>query len=105
MDVVSDYRKTRLRPHDGYTVKMVTWRISAPPIKGMNMHIKERLNQTRRDFKALFECEFCGHTMVEWGYDDRHFHENVIPAMECPECGKANGKQTSTIIVPEGIEL
>lgn len=39
------------------------------------------------------------------GYDDRHFHENVIPAMECPECGKANGKQTSTIIVPEGIEL
>lgn len=39
------------------------------------------------------------------GYDDRHFHENVIPAMECPECGKANGKKTSTIIVPEGIEL
>lgn len=22
------------------------------------------------------------------GYDDRNFHENVIPSMACPSCGK-----------------
>lgn len=52
------------------------------------MRIKEITYQNRRDFKAIFECEHCGATSKEWGYDDRNFHENVIPNMVCKQCGK-----------------
>lgn len=52
------------------------------------MRIKEITSQTRRDFKAIYECEHCGNTKTSSGYDDRNFHENVIPAMICKKCGK-----------------
>lgn len=52
------------------------------------MKIKEILYQHRRDFTAIYECESCGHTHEGWGYDDANFHNNVIPSMVCPECGK-----------------
>jgi len=52
------------------------------------MKIKEITYQHRRDFKAIFECEHCGYTFEEWGYDDNNFHHNVIPNWECPKCGK-----------------
>lgn len=53
------------------------------------MKIKEIIRQHRRDFYAIYECEHCGHeTDKKAGYDDRNFHENVIPKMKCPECGK-----------------
>lgn len=53
------------------------------------MKIKEITYQSRRDFKAIYECEHCGHvTKEQWGYDDANFHQNVIPDMECPECGR-----------------
>jgi len=52
------------------------------------MRIKEILRQDRRDFVAIYECEHCGHTCTSQGYDDTHFHVNVVPAMLCPECGK-----------------
>ena len=52
------------------------------------MKIKEIVSQNRRDFKAIYECESCGEvTAPSYGYDDRNFHENVIPAMRCPKCG------------------
>lgn len=69
------------------------------------MKIAKYTYRSRRDFKALFECEACNHTTEEWGYDDPNFHENVIPKMICKECGTASGKQTSTNTIPEGIVL
>ena len=56
------------------------------------MRIKEILHQYRRDFKAIYECEHCGHTYEGNGYDDANFHNNVIPDMECPKCGKKSPK-------------
>lgn len=56
------------------------------------MKIREILNQHRRDFWATYECVHCGHvTPKRPGYDDANFHQNVIPKMECPECGKTAG--------------
>jgi rubrerythrin len=52
------------------------------------MRIKEILDQHRRDFHAIYECEHCGHTCEAQGYDDAHFHRNVVPEMVCPICGK-----------------
>lgn len=56
------------------------------------MKIKKIVSQHRRDFYAIYECEHCGHeTKESSGYDDSHFHQNVIPAMVCPACGKTAG--------------
>ena len=52
------------------------------------MKIKEIIVQDRRDFQAIYECQHCGYEHIAGGYDDRNFHENVIPGMECPKCGK-----------------
>lgn len=52
------------------------------------MKIKSIEHQTRRDFYAIYECEHCGYEDRGSGYDDANFHQNVIPAMKCPECGK-----------------
>ena len=58
--------------------------------RGIIMKIKERIMQHRRDFRAIYECEGCGYTTKEQsGYDDRNFHDNVIPEMICPKCGKS----------------
>ena len=52
------------------------------------MKIKEILSQSRRDFRAIYICEHCGHEYEDDGYDDSNFHVNVIPKMKCPKCGK-----------------
>ena len=52
------------------------------------MHIKKILNQHRRDFRAVYECEHCAHEHEGLGYDDTYFHQSVIPKKRCPECGK-----------------
>ena len=52
------------------------------------MIIKKIISQNRRDFYAIYECEHCGHTHEGSGYDDDNFHQNVIPKMKCPACGK-----------------
>lgn len=52
------------------------------------MRIKEITSQSRRDFRAVYECEHCGATKNGHGYDDDNFHRNVIPAMTCAKCGK-----------------
>lgn len=70
------------------------------------MQIKQRISQHRRDFWAIYVCEHCGNeTEKQSGYDDAYFHQNVIPAMVCTECGKKSGKTTSQPIVPEGVTL
>ena len=54
------------------------------------MKIKNITSQNRRDFWAIYECEGCGYETVEKsGYDDRNFHDNVIPNMVCEHCGKS----------------
>ena len=54
------------------------------------MRIKKILSQNRRDFTAIYICEHCGAEHTASGYDDRHFHQAVIPKMVCKvkECGK-----------------
>lgn len=54
------------------------------------MKIKEITHQHRRDFYAIYECEDCEYvTNEKSGYDDRNFHDNVIPRMPCENCGKS----------------
>lgn len=54
------------------------------------MKINTFISQYRRDFRADYECENCGHIEKnQYGYDDRHFHDNVIPNMKCKVCGKS----------------
>ncbi len=55
------------------------------------MKIQKIKSQHRRDFTAIYECEHCGHTHESSGYDDAHFHQNVIPKMKCKECGNTSG--------------
>lgn len=69
------------------------------------MQIKTIVSTDRRDFTAIYECESCGHTKRGYGYDDANFHENVIPAMTCDECGKSSDVQTSVATIPAGIVL
>jgi len=53
------------------------------------MKIKRINAQYRRDFRADYECEHCGYIKKNgYGYDDVNFHQNVIPKMQCPVCGK-----------------
>ncbi len=56
------------------------------------MKIKEITSQNRRDFHAIYVCEHCGNQRSGTGYDDENFHKNVIPKMECKECGKSADK-------------
>ena len=56
------------------------------------MKIVKITSQTRRDFEAVYECEHCGEMETGYGYDDDNFHRNVIPKMECKECGKTAPK-------------
>jgi len=68
-------------------------------------------SRNRRDFWADFECEFCKYVEKDTsGYDDRYFHDNVIPEMDCKECGKSTNSEGGTpdktaTLYPEGIQL
>lgn len=61
------------------------------------MKIKEITWQNRRDFSAIYECEFCGHNRKGTGYDDRYFHDNVIPNMKCGKCGKSTKSENEVV--------
>ena len=71
------------------------------------MKIKKKLSQCRRDFRAIYECEHCGHELESSGYDDHHFHHNVIPDWECPKCGKKAGEDYVPMktVYPEGYQV
>lgn len=56
------------------------------------MKIKTIVSQHRRDFHAIYKCEHCGHESKSSGYDDRNFHENVIPNMVCSGCNLKAGE-------------
>ena len=57
------------------------------------MKIKEIKSQHRRDFTAVYECQFCGHIYEGSGYDDTYFHQTVVPGMKCKECGKSSNSE------------
>ena len=53
------------------------------------MKITKITRQYRRDFWADIECEGCGGKDEIRGYDDRNYHDNVMPKMRCKKCGKS----------------
>jgi len=69
------------------------------------VRIERKIDQHRRDFTALYVCEHCGAEKTDRGYDDRYFHETVIPSMACDACGKTAAGPSSTPTVPEGVVL
>jgi len=71
------------------------------------MKIKEIISQNRRDFKAIYICEHCNHEEEKRGYDDLHFHTEVIPEMECEKCGKKADEDyiPLTTKYPEGYQV
>lgn len=74
------------------------------------MRIKEKINQYRRDFTAIYECQFCGYEEKDEGYDDSYFHQEVVPKKECKKCGKSTiseGQITEIVKTkyPEGFQV
>ena len=70
------------------------------------MRIIKTYNWSRRDFTFDSECEHCGHTETDQsGYDDRHFHDHVMPSRQCSECGKTSpeGSEPRATRYPEGM--
>lgn len=53
------------------------------------MNIKEIVSQHGNDFSAIMVCEHCGTAgLMRGGYHDAHFHNNVIPNINCPTCDR-----------------
>jgi len=75
------------------------------------MKIIKILSQSRRDFVAMMHCEFCEQKCINnEGYDDRYYHDNVIPDMKCEKCGKSTNSEGGKIDhtptkYPEGEQL
>lgn len=70
------------------------------------MKIKKIIWQNRRDFRAIFICQYCNHEKEMDGYDDRNFHDNVIPIFICGACGKRGGEYTPMDTkYPEGYQV
>lgn len=75
------------------------------------MFIRQIKHQYRRDFYADFECEKCGYIEKDHpGYDDRYYHENVVPDLKCPKCGKTardlgTDYRPLTPKYPEGMQI
>lgn len=71
------------------------------------MKIKKITQQSRRDFRAIYECEHCSHEYESSGYDDANFHNNVVPGFECPKCKKTASSDYRAISTkyPEGMQV
>ena len=56
-------------------------------------------------------CEFCNHQEENTnGYDDRYYHDNVIPEMTCKQCHKSTKSEGGEIAYtqtryPEGFQI
>ena len=71
------------------------------------MRIKEIISQSRRDFTAIYVCEYCGYTYKGSGYDDEYFHTHVVPDKKCPKCGKkaSDNYRPLQTKYPDGYEI
>lgn len=58
--------------------------------------------QHGHDMYGTFTCEHCNkETPMQGGYDDAYYHEEVVPAMHCPHCGKNRaGAQKEPVPTP-----
>lgn len=53
------------------------------------MRVKKVNSYRHNDFYADYTCEHCKAVELDVaGYNDQHFHENVIPKWYCKSCGK-----------------
>jgi DNA-directed RNA polymerase subunit RPC12/RpoP len=53
------------------------------------MRIKKYTVDDGENFKAIMECEHCGHKQeLTYGRHDHDFHLRVIPGLKCGNCGK-----------------
>ena len=77
------------------------------------MKLIKILKQSRRDFQGQYECEFCKYIQTDSyldSYDDRNYHDNVIPNQKCPKCGKSTISEGGTVEhiptkYPEGFQI
>ena len=71
------------------------------------MKIKEIISQYRRDFRAIYVCEWCGFEEHGKGYDDEYFHKEVIPTMVCEECERVSPEdyRPLTTKYPKGMQI
>jgi hypothetical protein len=71
------------------------------------MRIVEITSQSRRDFRALFQCEHCEKYETLNGYDDEYFHRKVVPEMICKNCGNKADKnyRPLTTKYPDGMQI
>jgi hypothetical protein len=75
------------------------------------MKIKKITYQHRRDFTAIMKCEFCNEeNLDDSGYDDRFYHDEVIPKMKCGKCEKSTFSEGGEVIntptkYPEGQQI
>lgn len=69
------------------------------------MKLIQTVWQHRYDFSGIAECEFCNskQTLMN-GYDDKNFHDNVIPAIKCLNCNKRTTKETLSKISDPGYQ-
>lgn len=52
------------------------------------MEILEITDQYGRDLYGKLKCEHCGSVeKLSGGYDDAYWHNNVLPARHCSNCG------------------
>lgn len=64
------------------------------------MKLIQILKQSRRDFQGVYECQFCGNQEIDSGmnsYDDRYYHDKVIPNKECKSCHKSTISEGDSI--------
>lgn len=60
------------------------------------MRIKQIVSQQLGQFQAVCECEFCGNTQEVTGVDTGHFHNGVIPNIECNQCHMTSNDSINT---------
>lgn len=57
------------------------------------MKIKSIIKQHRRDFSAILICDHCENEQIlNDGYDDNNYHNNVIPKIKCNYCERIAGR-------------
>lgn len=77
------------------------------------MKLIKILSQHRRDFKGQYKCEFCDHIEIDKSmdsYDDRNYHDNIIPNIKCPKCNKSTISENGVVDetptkYPEGFQI
>lgn len=67
------------------------------------MKIQKIVDSYRNDFNAILECEHCYSTQRLYsGYNDKHYHAKVLPAITCVKCGKNRAGDSPAIKNDDG---